>query len=139
MKVLIDSSVFISYLNRADNSHKKTVPFVKKLSEDKKQELILPTLVILEVAHIMQKQFPNFQETKINKVFRSSTIIEITYLLTQNILSIMKSLNLKTSDAIIASIAKLTNSVLITWDKKLQKEAKKLVETLTPKEFMRKF
>lgn len=87
----------------------------------------------------MQKQFANFRETQINKISRSSTIIEITYLLTQNILPIMKSVDLKTSDAIIASIAKLTDSVLITWDKKLQKESQEFVETLTPEEFIREY
>jgi len=135
MLVLIDSSVFISFFNSQDINHRDTIKLFEKFSKDKSVGLILPVLVFLEVTYVLGKQGMKVDEDEMINIFTTAERIDLDYVLTKIILPIMKSLNLKTSDAVIVAIAKLTESKFITWDKKLQKEAAKIVKTLTPKEF----
>ena len=137
MRILVDSSVFISFFNDTDIFHKETTSIVGKFAKDKKIELILPIIVFLEVAYTLQKQLKYFDENKTIKIFSASKTVELNYSLAKEILPIMKGFNLKTSDAVIAAIAKLTEAIVITWDQKLQKEAGKIVKVFTPKEFLK--
>lgn len=139
MKLVVDSSVFIAFFNDLDYYHSDATKFVNAVLKYEKLLIILPAIVFLEVAHVLYKQLESFDESTIFYLFEKYEKVDIDYYLASKILPFLKSVNLKTSDAIIASIAKLTGSVLVTWDKKLQEEAQKLVETLTPEEFMGKF
>ena len=135
MRILVDSSVFISFFNETDVFYKETIKLINKLAKDRTVELILPILVFLEVVYVLQKQLKKFDEEKIMRIFIASRSVELTYNLAKEILPIMRNINLKTSDAIIVATAKLTDAILITWDQKLKKEAAKLVKTKTPQEF----
>jgi len=137
MRILVDSSVFISFFNDQDINHRDTIKLFEKFSKDKSIGLILSVLVFLEVTYVLGKQEIKVNEDEMINIFTTAERIDLDYVLTKTILPIMKSLNLKTSDAVIVAIAKLTQSKFITWDKKLQKEAGKIIKTVTPKEFLR--
>ncbi len=134
---MVDSSVFVSFFNDKDIFNKKTTKLFEHFSQEKSVELILPIIVFLEITHVLQKILINFDGQQIFKIFSSSKMLDLTYSQANDLLPIMASLSLKTNDAAITAIAKVTSSTLITWDNKLQKEAIKLVKTYTPQEFMK--
>jgi len=136
MKILLDSSVFISFLNDADILHNKTTALFRTLLQDKEVIVITPVLVFLEVAHILHKQINDFDEASVLTIFEKYEKIDLTFSLALEIIPFLKKINLKTSDAIFIAVAKLTKATLITWDKKLEKEAKKFIDVQTPKTFL---
>ena len=85
--------------------------------------------MILEVANILKKS-----PQQIMTFFAGGEIIELDKDLAGKLIPLFKSMALKTSDAVIAGIAKIYRAELISWDKKLIKEAKKLVKVYTPEE-----
>lgn len=138
MKILLDSSVFISFLNDADVLHDNTTALFRTLLQDKELVVITPVLVFLEVAHILHKQLNDFDEASVLTIFERYEKIDLDFPLALKIIPFLKKINLKTSDSILITVAKLTKATLITWDKKLEKEAKKFVDTQTPKTFLGK-
>lgn len=138
MKILLDSSVFISFLNDADVLHNSTTALFRTLLQDKEVVIITPVLVFLEVAHVLHKQLNDFDKASVLTIFERYEKIDITYPLALKIIPFLKKINLKTSDAILIAVAKLTQAILVTWDKKLEKEAKKIVNAQTPKTFLGK-
>lgn len=138
MNVLLDSSVFISFLNDTDVLHDDTDTLFRTLLEDKKVVIITPVLVFLEVSHILHKKLNNFDEASILNIFEKYEKIDITFPIALKIIPFLKKINLKTSDAILIAVAKLTKATLITWDKKLEKEAKKLANVQTPTTLLNK-
>ncbi|MFN4212512.1 MAG: PIN domain-containing protein [Microgenomates group bacterium] len=91
---------------------------------------IVPILIILEVANILKKS-----PEEILTIFSGGEIIELDLGLVKKLIPILKWLNLKTSDALIAGCAKIYQAELISWDKKLVKEAKKIVKAFTPQNY----
>ena len=138
MKLLIDSSVFIAFFNDADVFHKESVVFFEKLLEDKNIIIVLPILVFLEAANVLQKKISSFNEEKLLEAFSKYEKVDLSFDSSREYLLLFNQLHLKTSDAIIAACAKLTNAALVTWDEKLVKEAKKFVDIQTPKTFLNK-
>ena len=129
MKIfLLDSSIYISNLNASDQFHLKTRDFIQKLEKQSEEiEIIVPILIILEVANVLKKT-----PEEILTFFADSKIIEFNLDLVQKVIPFFKSINLKTSDAVIAGTAKIYGAELVSWDMKLIKEAKKLVKAYTP-------
>lgn len=138
MRILLDSSVFISFLNDTDVLHNNTTALFRTLLQDKEVVIITPVLVFLEVAHILHKQLNDFDEASVLTIFERYEKIDIDFPLALKIIPFLKKINLKTSDAILITVAKLTEAILVTWDKKLEKQAKKLVNAQTPKTFLNK-
>lgn len=138
MKLLIDSSVFIAFLNDADIFHEASVVFLQRLSEDKNIAVVLPILVFLEVANVLNRKIGAFDEERLLQSFNKYEKIDLHFDSSKDLLSLFKLVNMKTSDAIIFATAKLTVATLITWDEKFQKEAKKFVKIQTPKTFLSK-
>lgn len=136
MKLLIDSSVFIAFFNDADVFHKETVVFFEKFLEDKNAIIVLPILVFLEMVNVLQKKIGAFNEEKLLEAFNRYEKTDLSFGSSREYLLLFKHFNLKTSDAIITACAKLTNATLVTWDEKLIKEAKKLVNAQTPRRFL---
>lgn len=132
MRILLDSSVFISFFNDTDVFHLNTVNYIKNLLEDKKLTIIMPALVFLEVAYVLTKQLRIFDEEKILTVFAKYERIPLTFSLIEKILPFLRHITLKTSDAALVAIAKYTDATLITWDEQLLAKAGKFVKTQTP-------
>lgn len=138
MKLLIDSSVFIAFFNDADVFHKESVIFFEKLLEDKNTIIVLPVLVFLEIANVLRKKIAAFNEGKLLEAFNKYEKIDLLFDYSREYLLLFNHFNLKTSDAIIASLAKMENATLVTWDEKLVKETKKLTNVKTPTTFLNK-
>lgn len=137
MKLVLDSSVFISYLNKDDIFFDRTIEFIDYL-KDKQEIIILPVIVFLEVANVLTRNNRHFKEGYMFSVFNKYEMIEIDLHLARLLLPMFKKFRLKTSDSIILGTAILNEATLITWDKKLEKEAKKLIDVQTPKSFLKK-
>jgi len=134
---ILDSSVYISYLNPLDTLHTKTKNFINSITSPD-IDFIVPIIVFLEVGNVLQKILPQFRNDDLLRFFEDHTIINLDIELAQQMLTIFKHFNLKTSDAIIVACSKMENATLVTWDEKLLKEAKKVADTQTPKTFLSK-
>lgn len=132
MKLLIDSSVFIAFFNDADVFHKESVVFFEKLLKNKNAINVLPILVFLEMANVLRKKIGAFNKEKLLEAFNNYEKVDLNFESAADFILLFKKINLRTSDAIIASCAKMEDSILITWDKKLIKEAKKFTNVQTP-------
>lgn len=138
MRLLFDSSVFISFLNEKDIFHKETVKFIEILSEENDIVIVVPVTVFLETVNILYKMNIDYKDQQFFEIFKRYQTVDLTFESSYSIISFFKKLNLKTNDAIIATISKITASTLITWDQKLKKEASNLVEVYTPEEVLKK-
>jgi predicted nucleic acid-binding protein len=136
MRILFDSSVFVAFFNKNDIFHKDTVNFIHALIVKEEIVVILPVLVFLEVTNTLSKKAIKFSSEALFDIFDKYEKLDLNYETAKYLVSIFKKVTLKTSDAIIFAIAKLTDAMLITWDEKFKKEAKKLIEVQTPKTFM---
>lgn len=139
MKLVIDSSVFISHLGQNDTFTSISKRLFQILLEQK-HTIVIPTIVVAETLTILKKQkqsnlkaiyntFNNFDLIDLDKKFLDKYVD----------LLITKGSDMKTSDFIIAATAKFTKSTLITWDQKIIKSAKRICLTLTPKQYIEKY
>ena len=128
--LLLDSSVYISGLNTKDSFHKLTKKFAIRL-KNKEVDIIVPVLVVLEVANILQQPAED-----VFYIFEDGLLINLDLSLIKEIIPLFKKIKLKTSDAVIAATAKIYEAGIISWDKKLVKESKKLVNAHTPEEYL---
>lgn len=129
--IVLDSSVYISRLKPQDIFNSKTKDFLLRLEEKKPDiEIIVPILIVLEVANVLRKPI-----TEVILVFTGGQIVELTLDFAEKITPVFESFRLKTSDAVILASAKIHDADLISWDKKLVNEAKKLVRATTPEDF----
>lgn len=139
-KFTIDSSVLISMLieiqtNSADS--KKFMEFVTA----KNGICIVPMIIFFESFHVLKKlgffDVKNAHETFVQFCnYRYFKFFDLNLKFFNYFKQIDCFNNLKTSDAIIASAAFLTESILITWDKQL---VKNISNSYTPKEFLEEF
>lgn len=132
---ILDSSVYISYLNPKDALHIETKRFINKITSPD-VNFIIPIIVFLEVGNVLQKILPKFRNEDLVRFFEDHTIVNLDIQQAYELLAIFKNFNLKTSDAIILGTAILNKATLITWDEKFQKEAKKFAQAQTPKGFL---
>lgn len=136
MRILVDSSVFIAFFNQSDIFHATTMALFEKLSEDKDKTNVVPIIVLFEVMNVLHKRVGEFDERKVFQLLTSYETIDLTFDMAQSFLTVFKKVDLKTSDAIVAAVAKLTGSTLITWDERLIKAAKNLISVQTPEIFL---
>lgn len=129
---ILDSSVYISYLNPQDELQEETKKFINFITSPD-INFVVPIIVFLEVGNVLQKILPQFRNEDLIRFFEDHTIINLDLELAKQLLVIFKDFNLKTSDSIIAACAKMGNATLITWDEKFRKQAKKFVDIQNPK------
>ncbi|PIS39552.1 MAG: hypothetical protein COT33_01360 [Candidatus Nealsonbacteria bacterium CG08_land_8_20_14_0_20_38_20] len=132
----IDSSVFISAFNQQDVFHKQTKEFFDCLGK-MDFEIILPISVIAEVGNILIKNRKIKDTLIFLDYFYEFTVIEFNYEFLLSAFPVFRKFKLKTGDILAASTAYLYKAVLISWDKQLLKQSKKLVASFTPDEFCR--
>lgn len=134
MKLLIDSSVYISLMGKKDEYSSPSEKFMLTLEEDG-GEVIMPSLVAAEIVNVLAKQ----KTDKLSAVTQNLLdfgIVSLDESILREMLKIsLKSvLTLKTSDLVIAITARLTDATLVTWDKKLLKSATKICKVKSPKD-----
>ncbi len=125
--IILDSSIYISSLNSTDVLNKKTKEFLSSLEKESNIKIVVPVIIILEVANILQKS-----PQEISAIFIGGDVVELNFDIVKKLIPIFRLIKLKTSDAVIIGCAKIFQAELISWDKKLVKEAKKLVKAYTP-------
>jgi predicted nucleic acid-binding protein len=136
MKILFDSSVLIAFFNRDDIFHKDTINFINGLIERKEIIVVLPIIVFLEVTNVLSKKATKFNAEALFDIFDTYEKLDLNFETAKSLIPIFKQVHLKTSDAIILGTAIFNDAMLITWDEQLKKQAKKFVDTQTPKEFL---
>lgn len=132
---VLDSSVYISYLNPKDVLHVETKKFIDNLTSSD-VNFIVPIIVFLEVGNVLQKISPKFRDEDLIRFFEDHTVVNLDLELAKKLLPIFKEFNLKTSDVIIAACAKINEATLVTWDEKFRKQAEKFLPSQTPKTFL---
>lgn len=136
----IDSSVLISMLIELQSNHSDSKNFIDYVMR-KKGVLIVPMIIFFETFHTLKRlgffDVKNAHETFIQFCNYSNFKF---FDLNMKFFNYFKQIdcfnNLKTSDAIIASSAFLTESILISWDRQLIKNT---VNAYTPSEFLDEF
>lgn len=129
--ILLDSSIYIASLNPQDSFHAKTKDFLLRLDKDLADfEIVVPVLIILEVANILKKPAKD-----VLSIFTGGEIVEFTLDFIEKLISLFKPLKLKAADSTIVAVAKIYQAELISWDKKLIKESKKLLKAYTPEDY----
>jgi len=136
MKIILDSSVLISFLNEDDIFYVTTGKFIKQLLKNKEIIIILPIIILLEVANVLGRKKRDFKEDYIFSIFQRYEILDINLNFARSLLPLFRQIHLKTSDAIILGTAIMNKATLVTWDEKLEKEAKKFIDVRTPKTFL---
>lgn len=136
----IDSSVLISMLIDLQANHSDSKNFLNYVI-NKKGLLVMPMIIFFETFHTL-KRLGFFDVKNAHEVFIEFCNYDYFkfFDLDMKFFNYFKQVdcfnNLKTSDAIIASAAFLTESTLISWDKQLIKNT---INAYTPTGFMDKF
>lgn len=138
MKIVLDSSVLVSFLNEDDIFYVDTSKFIKQLLRNKEIIIIIPIIILLEVANVLGRKKRDFKEGYIFSIFQRYQILDIDLSFARNLLPLFRQIYLKTSDAIIVGATIMNKATLVTWDEKLVKEAKKFANAQTPKTFLNK-
>lgn len=132
MKIVLDSSVLVSFLNKDDIFYVDTSKFIKQLLRNKEIIIIMPIIIFLEVANVLGRKKRDFKEDYIFSIFQRYEILDINLNFARNLLPLFRQIYLKTSDAIILGTAIMNKATLVTWDERFRKEAKKFADVQTP-------
>ena len=137
--LLIDSSVFIASLIETDRCHSASRHFFGVLEKGEKQTVLVePSIVVLEIANVLTKSGHAREATSLQPYFTSTEIIPIDNEFITHAIPLLSRVNLKTADVIIAISAHLWDATLVSWDKKLLQEAKRITRAFTPEEYLKK-
>lgn len=138
--VTLDSSFLVSFFLANENHHLKSKGFMEYALK-KGIIFLLPIVVLFEVFHTLQRIgfLKDDYESEQFKTFFNLPSFQY-FDLDMHFFNLFKELplfnSLKTNDAIIAASSFLNQSLLITWDNQLLKNAGNAFD---PEEFMQKF
>lgn len=142
---VIDSSVYIARFNKKDVFHSVTKRFFLQLEKVLSEaHFFMPSLVLFEVANYfcregnlnMKKTYERFERAVLKDLQFTIDILDFEFLFAFR--RFIPKVRLKTSDAAIACSAAIHNAVLVSWDKRLLKNAKPHVAIMTPREFLKR-
>ena len=143
-KFTIDSSVLISLIAESDLHYRESNRFMHNISSFGRNTnvvFMMPMIVLFEVFHTLRRKgFLDNPEgyMRFREVFNFSCFKYFD--LNFHFFNLFKEIeffnDLKTSDAIIATSALFTDSVLISWDRKL---VSTVDYAYTPEDFLKKF
>lgn len=132
-KILIDSSVFVSYFGSDSNTTPSQLLWKHIASQNVK--IINSSLVVAETLHTLSQQ----KIANLSNIYNTLKQIDTTPLdeefVDRFVDYVSKSpCSLRSSDMVIAFTAKLHSAVLITWDKRLLDNP--VCPTLTPNQYI---
>ena len=137
--LLIDSSVFIASLIETDRCHSASRHFFGVLERGEKQTVLVePSTIILEIANVLTRSGRVREASLLLNYFTSVEIVPVDNEFITHAIPLLRRVNLKTADAIIAISAHLWDATLVSWDKKLLQEAKRITRAFTPEEYLKK-
>lgn len=133
--LVIDSSVYVSYFGHDANTP-HTKQFWRTLATISPQ-IIIPSLVVAETFVTLAKERVPYLDL-VYRYFTSTIFIPIDQPLIDHLYEFITALaspsQLKTSDLLIALIAKLHSATLVTWDRRLLTNA--VCQVLTPTRYL---
>lgn len=142
MKLVIDSSVFLSALNPSESGSRTSRQLFALLKQSRKVELtILPMIVPIEVANILLQtgelflHFEGFEA--FYKHFKQYVLLDINLPFMRKLLPQLNYFKLRTNDAIVSATALLYDASIISWDKQLVRAASPFMPAFTPDEFIK--
>ena len=141
-KLIIDSNVFVSALSDEEISAQDSLAFFERLGETTDGYfLFLPRIVMVEAMNTLYRKCRKLEAVETLKGFvstQSFRLVELDESVQTTTEVLLKVLQLKSLDLVIAASAYQTGATLISWDKRLVQEAMKVVPAMTPREFLKK-
>ena len=128
-RLVIDSSLYVAFANPLDEHFLDSQLFLENLVS--KGQLLTPRLVVIEVINVLNRLKVK-EVDLIESVFRGGELVELDERVQEVIMGILPQVKLKSLDLIIVATAKLYEAQLVSWDKKLVREANKVVKAYTP-------
>jgi len=133
MSVVIDSCIFCSAMDDSDVFHNDSSKLMTTL---KTNDVYLPTIVVSETMVILVRKSHPDPKTLFDNLM-SYRLVDINQkLLTKVYPDITTPSKLKTSDLLIALVAKTKRATLLTWDKQLLAYGSAYCPTMTPKTYL---
>jgi predicted nucleic acid-binding protein len=135
-RLTIDSSVFLSSWQTNEVSHQHSLAFFNTLNNTP-VKIAVPDLAIFELSNVLTRIGLNCRPYL--DIFDDEWIelVPLSEELHTLFVKLASKAALKTSDLIFCATAKLTHSTLISWDRRLLREASKVVNALTPLDYVR--
>ncbi len=124
MKYVVDTHSLVWYFTK-DKRLSNRVKSILQESEDGRNELIIPTIVLLEAVDICEKKKISFDIDKLFSFIEAKDnfqISDVDFPLVKELVRIGRGLDLH--DRIILATGKLFNGIILTRDSKLKKFAK---------------
>lgn len=124
MTYVVDTHSLVWYFTK-DERLSNRVKHILQESEDGRNELIIPAIVLLEAIDISEKKKIFFDIDKLFSFIEAKDnfqIADVNMPLIQELVRIGKGLDLH--DRIIFTVSKLSNGIILTRDSKLKKFAK---------------
>ncbi|MEK7542652.1 MAG: PIN domain-containing protein [Patescibacteria group bacterium] len=124
MKYVVDTHSLVWYFTK-DKRLSNRVKSILQESEDGRNELIIPTIVLLEAVDICEKKKISFDIDKLFSFIEAKDnfqISDVDFPLVKELVRIGRGLDLH--DRIILATGKLFNGIILTRDSKLKKFTK---------------
>lgn len=137
---VVDSSVFLSLMIREENEHIITQQAWSKISSQLKGIVLFPRIVVLEMTNrYHQISGRVLHMNHIHEIIQDmggAFQMDMDDELHDVTCELIPKLSLKTSDLIIVAHAKLAGATLLTWDKRMIREASKVIPVMTPEDLL---
>jgi predicted nucleic acid-binding protein len=133
--IVIDASVWVSYLIPRDVHHDTSVIWLRRWRDDRR-ELLAPVLLLAEVAGAVARRFDDQElgdEAKRSVLdLPDLRLIAIDQTGGDVAADIASRLRLRGADAIYVALAQEFDLPLVTWDDEIVKRAASVVSAFTP-------
>ncbi|MDP3975592.1 MAG: PIN domain-containing protein [bacterium] len=139
MKILVDSSVYVSAFLNDEKRSSISWDFCMILKNDPSLEIVGFRLVILEVLNVLLRRNDSVTARYVSRFYAravSGEVEDIGLAPQRLVFEASKKVKLKTSDLLVLLKAYEKGAMLISWDEQLVREGKKLMPCLTPREFL---
>lgn len=141
-KLVIDASVFLSGLFHDEENSEISGKFLETVRQ-KNILIVLPMLTLFEVLNTFHRVRKDSEATELvhqsfvdMNVSKGLILLSLEASFLAHFFTYHEYFDLKTSDAIVALTAHREKCPLISWDKKLLKEANKYINAYTPEEYL---
>ncbi len=135
-KITIDSSVFLSALIDGDRFHDESRVFFDNI-KDQNSVIVEPITVLLEVVNILIKNGVRDAGLVLERLLEFQ-ILDLDASMFSDSQFVFQKCRLKTADALVVWCASVSESILVSWDRQLLREAKKLAIAENPSEYIKR-
>lgn len=133
----LDSSVFIAALRKEERAHNDCLKLLENIKNGN-YAAVEPYTVLVEIAAAVKRRTGSSElASNIKKYLESLDSIyflELTKDRADRCAEICEKLSVKGMDSIVIQIAQENNAILVTLDKEMEEQAKKIIKTAHPHE-----